>query len=170
MPSGSRDHARGREIGHERVELTSLAGRAVEDARAADPGRTIELRGNGPVFVDGDEIRLKQILDNLLANARVHTPAGTPARVTIGADGEATVEVSDEGPGVAPQTVDRIFQRFYRADASRSRDTGGAGLGLAIASEIARAHSGNLALVPTERGATFRLTLPLAGNGSSPSG
>jgi two-component system OmpR family sensor kinase len=150
----------------DRVELASLVARAVEDARAADPGRPIDLVGTGPVFVSGDEVRLKQILDNLLANASRHTPAGTPAHVTVASNGTATVVVADEGPGVDPELADRIFERFYRVDPSRSREKGGAGLGLAIASEIARAHGGALDLVRSERGATFRLTLPLEADGS----
>jgi two-component system OmpR family sensor kinase len=145
-----------------RIDLTSVASRAVEDARAVDPDRPIDLRTNGSVFVLGDEGRLKQVLDNLLANARVHTPPGTPTRVTVAAGAEATVEVADDGPGVDGGVRDRIFERFYRADASRSREKGGAGLGLAIASEIARAHGGSLTLSPAERGAAFVLTLPLS--------
>jgi two-component system, OmpR family, sensor kinase len=145
----------------DRVDLTELASRSVQDARAADPSRPIDLHGDGPVMVEGDELRLKQVLDNLLANARVHTPPGTPARVTVSSDGQAVIEVADEGPGVPPEMAVRIFERFFRSDASRSREKGGAGLGLAIASEIARAHGGELALLPTERGAAFRLTLPL---------
>jgi two-component system OmpR family sensor kinase len=152
-------------LARDRVELTSLAARAIEDARAADPGRSVDLSGNGPVFVTGDEVRLKQILDNLLANARRHTPAGTPAHVTVAANGQATVTVADEGPGIDPEVGPKVFERFYRVDSSRSREKGGAGLGLAIASEIAMAHGGSLDLVPTERGATFRLTLPLAADG-----
>ena len=145
-----------------RVDLSSLASRSVEDARAADPDRPIDLRSDGPVFVHGDELRLKQVLDNLLTNARVHTTPGTPATVTVAAGAEATVEVADEGEGVDPAARHRIFERFYRADASRSREKGGAGLGLAIASEIARAHGGSLRLASAERGAAFVLTLPLS--------
>ena len=112
-------------------------------------------------MVEGDEVRLKQVLDNLLTNARVHTPSGTPTHVTVSVDGRAVVDVADEGPGVPADAAGRIFERFYRSDPSRSRTKGGAGLGLAIASEIARAHGGELGLVPSERGATFRLTLPV---------
>jgi two-component system, OmpR family, sensor kinase len=156
-------------LARERVELTSLAARAVQDAAAVDPGRPVDLTGDGPVFVDGDELRLKQILDNLLANARRHTPVGTPAHVRVTANGQATVVVADEGPGIDPEVGARVFERFYRVDASRSREKGGAGLGLAIASELAQAHGGTLDLVPTDRGATFRLTLPLAGEDAAPS-
>jgi two-component system, OmpR family, sensor kinase len=145
-----------------RVDLASLASRAVEDARAADPERRIDLLGDGPLFVEGDEARLKQVLDNLFANVRVHTPPGTPASVTMSADGAAKLDVADEGPGIPTQDREHLFERFYRGDPSRSREKGGAGLGLAIASEIARAHGGSLDLVDSNGGARFRLTLPLA--------
>ena len=148
-----------------RFDLAALSARAVEGARAADPERRIELHADGSVDVEADEDRLQQVLDNLLANARAHTPAGTHVSVTVAAssDGGGTVEVADDGPGVPPEHRERVFERFYRADDSRSRGAGGgAGLGLAIAAEIARAHGGSLTLVPTERGATFRLTVPSA--------
>ncbi|HEX2267793.1 MAG TPA: ATP-binding protein, partial [Actinomycetota bacterium] len=150
----------GKPLARERVDLTALVTRAVDDARAADPTRRIDLRPE-PAVVEGDEPRLKQVLDNLLANVRVHTPPGTAATVTLKADGEAIVDVADEGPGVPNEIADRIFERFVRADASRGRDKGGAGLGLAIASEIVRSHRGRLELVPDARGTTFRMTLPL---------
>jgi two-component system, OmpR family, sensor kinase len=144
-------------------DLAALATHAVEDARVADPDRPIRLDADGPVLVDADEDRLKQVLDNLLANARAHTAPGTPVTVRVAErDAAAALEVADEGPGIAPEDRARVFERFFRADESRSRsDGGGAGLGLAIAAEIARAHGGTLELVPTDRGATFRLTIPL---------
>jgi len=151
------------------VDLSGVARRAVEDARAADPGRPLSFDGDGPLVVSGDEVRLRQIMDNLLANVRVHTPAGTPARVGVSReDGRALVDVADEGPGVSLHETSRIFERFYRSDAGRSREMGGAGLGLAIAAEIARAHGGSLELVPSESGATFRLSLPVPTSGTAP--
>jgi two-component system OmpR family sensor kinase len=149
-------------LARDRVDLSTLAARAIEDARAADPEHAVDLTGEAPVFVMGDEARLKQILDNLLANTRRHTPPGTPAHVTVASNGAATVVVTDEGPGIDPEVGVRVFERFYRVDSSRSREKGGAGLGLAIASEIALAHGGALDLMPSDGGATFRLTLPLA--------
>jgi two-component system OmpR family sensor kinase len=146
-----------------RFDLASLAARAVEDARAADPEREIELHAAGPVEIHADEDRLQQVVDNLLANARAHTPAGTRVTVRVAAshEGGGTLEVADDGPGVAPQDREHVFERFYRADESRSRGAGGgAGLGLAIAEEMARAHGGSLELVPSERGAVFRLRVP----------
>jgi two-component system, OmpR family, sensor kinase len=149
-------------IARDRVDLTALAGRAVEDARAAWPDHSIRLDAPGPVEVVGDEGRLRQVLDNLLGNVGLHTPPGTATSVRIAPDAAATLEISDDGPGIDAEVADRVFERFYRADPSRSRERGGAGLGLAIAAEIARAHGGSLTLVPTERGATFRLGLTLA--------
>jgi two-component system OmpR family sensor kinase len=150
-------------VSRTRFDLAALAARAVEDARAADPDHPVTLEAPVPVLVEADENRLKQVLDNLLANARAHTPAGTAATVRVSErDGAAVLEVADEGPGVPPEDRARVFERFYRADPSRTRSAGGgAGLGLAIAAEIARAHGGTLELVPMETGATFRLTIPL---------
>lgn len=152
----------GAPLARERVDLADVVTESVEAARAADPSRTIHLQAAGPVWVVGDGLRLRQVLDNVLTNFRIHTPSGTAARVALRADGQAVAEVADEGPGVPADLGDRVFERFIRGDPSRSRERGGAGLGLSIASEIARAHGGTLELVPSERGATFRLTLPLA--------
>jgi len=102
---------------------------------------------------------------NLLSNAQVHTPAGTPVRVRVVAAGDrARLEVSDEGPGLAPEVAEKVFERFYRADKARSRSTGGAGLGLSIVAAIAEAHGGSASLdppVPDRPGATFVVDLPL---------
>jgi len=111
----------------------------------------------------GDRARLRRVLDNLLGNVRSHTPAGTPAHVRVSAvNGSAVIEVADEGPGLPAGEVDNVFRRFYRADASRSRDTGGVGLGLSIVAAIAQAHDGTVsASVGPAGGAVFRITLPL---------
>ena len=103
------------------------------------------------------------MLDNLLANVRTHTPAGTPARVSlVASNGNAVLEVADQGPGLPPDDRDLIFNRFYRADASRSRDHGGAGLGLSIVDAIVRAHGGHVFALDNEpRGAMLRIVLPL---------
>jgi two-component system OmpR family sensor kinase len=155
-------------LARDRVDLTALAARAVEDARVAWPDHPIRLDAPVTVEVVGDEGRLRQILDNLLGNVGVHTPPGTATTVRVAPDEAATLEVSDDGPGVDPEAADRVFERFYRADPSRSRERGGAGLGLAIAAEIARAHGGSLTLVGGERGATFRLSLALAPRAAEP--
>jgi two-component system, OmpR family, sensor kinase len=149
----------GIELRQEPVELLSLARGEAERAQLLAPDRTITVEGN-PVTVLGDPVRLGQVLANLLDNARRHAPAGTAIDVSVGADG--TLLVSDGGPGIPPADRERIFDRLVRLDESRSADDGGAGLGLAIARGIARAHGGDLRCVdPTSgRGATFTLTLP----------
>jgi signal transduction histidine kinase len=119
------------------------------------------LSGDAPCFVDGDTFRLRQVLANLLDNARHATAAG--GRVTVSLDrgrGRVVVEVEDDGPGVPEPERERIFERFVRLDASRSRDRFGSGLGLPIARGLAEAHGGSLVCLGGTRGACFRLTLP----------
>ena len=159
----------GRPLERAPVDLASLVTDAVHDAGAADPARRFELTVDGEVRVMGDELRLRQVVANLLANARTHTPAGTPIEVRVGRSSEvASIEVEDHGPGVSPEERDRIFERFYRGDPSRSRASGGAGLGLSIASAIVEAHGGRIRITSREGGgATFLVTLPrLAAGGA----
>jgi len=145
-----------------RVDLAVVAADAVEDARAADTDRQITLEGSDPVPVVGDEARLRQVAANLLANAVVHTPRGTPVTVRALTDGDhAVLEVADRGPGLTPEEMARAFEPFYRSDPSRDRTTGGAGLGLAIVAAIAEAHGGRIDVDPTPGGgATFRFLIP----------
>src|SRR5262249_10359040 len=106
----------------EPVELGELAAEAVETARALDPSRPLELEAQ-PATVIGDRARLRRVLDNLLGNVRSHTPPETPAHVRVTTlNGSAVLEVSDEGPGLPPEDMARVFERFYRADTSRSRE------------------------------------------------
>jgi two-component system OmpR family sensor kinase len=152
----------GQPLEREPVELAELAAEAVETARAVDPAHPIDLETQ-EARVLGDRARLRRVLDNLLGNVRSHTPAGTPAHVRVSAlDGSAVIEVADEGPGLPAGEADNLFRRFYRADPSRSRDSGGVGLGLSIVVAIAQAHDGSVAASagPTG-GAVFRITLPL---------
>lgn len=153
----------GRPLEQEQVDLSELVADAVEAARAIEPDRPIDLKLNGPVSVIGDHGRLRQVVDALLDNVRLHTPSGTPARVTVARDhDEVLLSVADEGPGVPPEMVGRVFERFYRGDPTRSRGTGGVGLGLAIVSAIVEAHGGSVAVGPSElAGATFEVRLPL---------
>jgi two-component system, OmpR family, sensor kinase len=153
----------GRPLERRPVDLTRITRDAVDDARAVAPNRPIDYSPNGAIFVPGDEARLRQVLANLLQNANRHTPPDTPVHVqVVNGDGEAVIEVADEGPGMPSDAASRVFERFWRSDPSRARASGGAGLGLAIVAAIADAHGGR-AEVESEagRGSTFRVHLPL---------
>jgi two-component system OmpR family sensor kinase len=156
----------GRPLDHEPLRFDEVVCEAVDAARAVDPERPITL-AKDMALVAGDRDRLRQVVDNLLTNARSHTPTQTPVHVRVGAsDGHAVLEVADEGPGLSPEDADRVFERFYRADESRSRANGGVGLGLAIVAAIAEAHHGSASVASTPgEGATFVVSLPLASNG-----
>jgi two-component system OmpR family sensor kinase len=155
----------GRPLEREPVDLVGVVSDAVLDARAVAPEQPITLvTPSLPVIVSGDEGRLRQVVANLLTNARVHTPTGTPVAVRVAVQSmSAEVVVADEGTGIAPQVAERVFERFYRAEGSRSRDHGGSGLGLSIVSAVAVAHGGH-AEVESVVGAGTRFTvqLPLA--------
>ena len=158
----------GRPLRQEPVDLRALAADAVADARAAEPERPLQLDVNGPVLVTGDDARLRQVLSNLLANVRTHTPVDAPASVWVRAvDGEARVEVRDSGPGLDPTDAEQAFERFFRADASRHRSSGGSGLGLAIVQAVTEAHGGHAGVesAPGE-GATFWVELPVYSDGA----
>lgn len=152
----------GRPLEREPVDLTRVVTEAVEAARAAEPERSIHLLTAGDATVLGDADRLRQVVDNLLNNVRVHTPAGSPAHVEVSVDGEhVEVSVSDEGPGIDPEVVSRVFERFFRGDPSRSRTQGGAGLGLSIAGAIIAAHGGEIHAGSREGGgARFVVRIP----------
>ena len=155
----------GRPLEYESVDLTRVAGAAVDDLRVTSPDRPVQFESNGAVIVNGDEHRLRQVLANLLENARTHTPPSTPIEVRVGVAGDdAVIEVRDEGPGMSEEQAARAFERFWRADASRTRESGGAGLGLAIVSAITEAHGGTAEVVTAPgAGATFRIRIPREG-------
>ncbi|MFF2657617.1 sensor histidine kinase [Kitasatospora sp. NPDC058032] len=152
------------------MDLRTLAADALHDLTALDPSRSVALTGPGgsgppgPAPVLGDEARLRQVVTNLVGNAVKHTPPGTPVRIGVGTDGgQCLLEVADSGPGLTADQAALVFHRFYRVDASRSRNDrrGGAGLGLAIATALTHAHGGALTLhTAPGTGATFRLELP----------
>ncbi len=153
------------------VELPVLAAEAVQAARATAPDReiTLEIRDEPDRLVAyGDDARLRQVIGNLMTNAVVHTPPEAAVTLRLYADaGHAVVEVSDTGPGFSRDQAERIFQRFYRVDCARTRDTGrqatGTGLGLAIVAAIVAAHRGTVEAVSEPgQGATFRVVLPTA--------
>ncbi len=153
----------GRPLERGPVDLVRVAADAVDDARAVAPGRTVSLDAPNSVVIEGDELRLRQVAANLLANACQHTPADSPVVVrVITGDGDTVLEVADSGPGLEPAAAQKVFERFYRADPSRTRSAGGSGLGLSIVAAIAEAHGGRATVDSTPGvGATFRVVLPL---------
>jgi two-component system OmpR family sensor kinase len=159
----------GRPLEREPMDLVVVVRDSVESARAIEPDRAIELSAEGPVEIVGDAGRLRQVVDNLLDNARVHAPEA-PVHVRVAIQGsEALVEVADEGVGVDPEIATRIFERFTRGDPSRSRGTGGAGLGLSIVAAIVEAHGGAVrASSPEGGGSVFEVRLPVEGPSDAP--
>jgi two-component system OmpR family sensor kinase len=155
----------GRPLERRPVDLQAIALDAVTDARAVAPNRALELRADERVLVAGDDLRLRQVLGNLVRNALVHTPPGTPIEVGLTrADGSAVLTVTDHGPGLPADAPARVFEPFYRADPGRSRDRGGSGLGLSIVAAVVAAHQGSVRVEETPGGgATFAVTLPLVG-------
>jgi two-component system OmpR family sensor kinase len=152
-----------RDVHREPVDVAALAADAVADARAVAPEREIALSANGPVVVDGDPGQLRQVLSNLMRNALVHTPAGTPIEVAVASAGaEAMLEVRDHGPGLPTEDPDELFGRFWRSDPGRGRGRAGAGLGLSIVAAIVAAHGGRAqAADADDGGARFTIALPL---------
>ncbi len=137
------------------TDVVRVIGRAVTAGRAAAPDHPISMDTPAEAVVSGDAHRLRQVVDNLLANAVRHSPEGAPVEVqVVSGPGGVTVEVGDHGPGVPSEDRERIFEPFYRADTSRARSTGGAGLGLAIVAAIARAHGGTVGVEPNVDGAS----------------
>jgi two-component system, OmpR family, sensor kinase len=162
----------------EAVDVAQLAEDAAADARAVDPARAIEVEDGGEAIVLGDANQLRQVLANLLGNALVHTPSGTPIEIAVRRNGrEVELEVRDRGPGLPTERPDDLFERFWRARGATnaapdgggeeepvSPGRGGAGLGLAIVAGIVAAHHGRVrAANAPGGGASFVVSLPLAG-------
>jgi two-component system OmpR family sensor kinase len=155
----------GRPLAHEQVELVAVCADAVRTAATVGPEWPVTLEAGRPVGVRGDSARIRQVVDNLLSNVRTHTPPGTSTvvRVSVDAD-DAVIEVTDDGPGLDQGQAAQVFERFYRADPSRSRIHGGAGLGLSIVASIVGAHGGTVAVEPAAGGgASFVVRLPRTG-------
>ncbi|HEX5859841.1 MAG TPA: ATP-binding protein [Microbacterium sp.] len=152
----------GQDLVYGAVDLTQLALEAVGDARPAGPDHIWRVDvADEPVVIAGDASRLHQVVANLLANARTHTPAGTEVTVSVFADGpDAVLTVHDDGPGVDPAVQAELFERFARADRSRARQTGGTGLGLSIAKAIVTAHRGTIEVDSRPGDTTFTLRMP----------
>jgi two-component system OmpR family sensor kinase len=153
----------GRPLEQEPVDLAEIVGEAVDAARVLDPARPIGVSVE-PAVVIGDRTRLRQVIDNLFANVRAHTPPESAVAVSLQRrDGNVELRVADHGPGLSEEQVAQVFERFFRADSSRTRASGGVGLGLSIVAGVAQAHGGSAAFEPTPGGgATFVVTLPLA--------
>lgn len=159
----------GRPLGHEPVDLSSLAIDAVSDAHIAGPDHSWNLElPDEPVTVLGDPARLHQVLVNLLGNARTHTGPGTSVTTSIALDaaGGAVLAVVDDGPGIPPELVSNVFERFARGDTSRSRKAGSTGLGLAIVDAVVKAHNGSIAVDSAPGRTEFRVHLPTVTAGS----
>ncbi len=153
----------GRPLELEPVALDAVVAEAVETARTLEPERPIEVE-LAPALVAGDHDRLRQVVDNLLSNVRSHTPADAPLRIELArSDGHAVLTVADSGPGMDAEQLTQVFERFYRADPSRARSSGGAGLGLAIVAAVVEAHGGEVdAESAPGEGTLFRVRLPLS--------
>ncbi len=147
------------------VDLGRLARDAVDDARAAAPDRDVELEADEQVGVLGDASQLRQVIANLVRNAVVHTPSGTPIEVRVEKrDGAATLTVRDHGPGLPSEDTDALFERFWRASGGRERGAAGAGLGLSIVAAVVKAHGGSVSAANAPGGgAAFTIRLPLSG-------
>jgi two-component system OmpR family sensor kinase len=154
----------GRPLERGPVDVTALVEELVADARAIEPDRTVTLAADEGIEVRGDDARLRQAVGNLLANARAHCPPDAHVAVSVRRVGEeAVIEVSDQGPGIDPADLDRVFERFFRSDPSRTRASGGTGLGLSIVASIVEAHGGRAEVSSTVgEGSSFRVVLPLA--------
>lgn len=144
------------------VNLADVARDAATNSEAIDPDYPVTVESADVVRVPGDEQRLAQVVANLLANARVHTPTGTAVTITLREDGDQVfMDVMDDGPGLPGDDSDKLFERFYRIDSSRSRETGGAGLGLAIVAAIVTAHNGTIDAANEDgHGARVTISLP----------
>ena len=135
---------------------------AVGDAQVAAPdhGWSIDV-DDEPVQIAGDTARLHQVVANLLANARTHTPAGTHVTASVTREGsDAVIRVHDDGPGIDPALQAELFQRFSRGDTSRARQTGGSGLGLSIVRAIVEAHDGTISMRSVPGDTEFEVRLP----------
>nr|WP_306453241.1 ATP-binding protein [Microbacterium sp. SZ1] len=153
----------GRELVHGTVDLTQLALEGLSDARPTAPEHhwNIEVPDE-PLVIIGDAGRLHQVVANLLANARTHTPAGTHITLRVDREGaDAVLRVHDDGPGIDPSVRDELFARFARADTSRARQTGGTGLGLAIVKAIVEGHGGRITVDSEPGDTTFTVRIPM---------
>ncbi|MFE9810306.1 ATP-binding protein [Streptomyces sp. NPDC005227] len=154
----------------EDTDLAELARDAADAFRAGHPGHDLSVTvAPGPVRLRLDPLRIRQVLDNLLTNAAVHTPPGTAVALGLSASaGTVVVRVRDAGPGIPDADRERVFDRFYRVDKARGRDRGGSGLGLAVARSLVLAHGGTVDLTSAPGATVFTVGLPYTGDGPAP--
>src|SRR5450631_929990 len=158
-----------------RIDLGELVASTAQEMALLADEKSIRLVSDGSagIHVEGDRTRLQQVIVNLIDNAIKYTQVGGKIEVSVGKEGNtAVLEVSDNGPGIPPECLPHVFERFYRADKARSRASGGAGLGLSIVKSICAAHSAEVKVSSREgRGSCFRVELPLlpvlAGDGAN---
>jgi two-component system sensor histidine kinase TrcS len=152
----------GQDLDTTEVDLCALVADAVNDAAVSAPTHHWSIAvPEDAVWVRGDHARLHQTLANLLSNARVHTPAGTTVVTTLVTHGShAEVTVTDNGPGIVAELLPHLFERFVRADKSRSREAGSFGLGLSIAASIVEAHGGTISAKSRSGETSFSIKLP----------
>ncbi len=160
----------GRGIHRQELSLFELVKSTVSllEILAEEKDQRIEVAVSEDIRVEADPLLLRQALISLTDNAIKFSPRGSAIRITVGRNGagEAVVEVGDEGPGIPEADLSRVFERFYRVDSGRSRDEGGAGLGLSIARWAVERHGGRIELQSEGgKGSTFRIVL-----GSGPTG
>ncbi|MFD8497550.1 sensor histidine kinase [Amycolatopsis sp. NPDC059657] len=142
------------------TDVVELVTAAADAFRAGHPDRPLTLDLAESATLRADPVRLRQVLDNLLTNAAVHTPPGTPVTVSVRVEDGIVLRISDEGPGIAPENLPRIFDRFYRVDHSRTRGNGGTGLGLAVVNSLVAAHGGSVEVSSGPGRTTFTVRLP----------
>ncbi len=159
-----------RPLAKERVDLSRIVAESVADAKVVEPDRPISEEIEAGIEVLGDDARLSQVVGNLLSNLRAHTSSTTPARIALSrsvadsGDVLAVLRVSDEGPGLSEDQLHHAFERFYRADTSRTRSQGGAGLGLSLVASIVEAHGGSASIASEGpgKGTEVELRIPVA--------
>ncbi|MCZ7533032.1 MAG: HAMP domain-containing histidine kinase [Acidimicrobiia bacterium] len=151
-----------RPLASEEVDMTELVLQAVDAARILKPDRKFTIDVTDVVRIKGDPTRLRQVVDNIIANVLTHTPTEASCNIALVLDNaDAQLTISDTGPGVADDQLDRLSDRFYRADSARTRATGGSGLGIAIAAAIVESHNGSIVLTHNQpHGLTVRIRLP----------